>query len=76
MTTIIKSNVASILNNDQSGDRVELSIAYDIVDGNFSYFIITDSGEDCGAHFKTRKEAFDAIGLLWGKSAEWDLQYS
>lgn len=76
MSKIIKSNVASILNNDQSGDRVELSIAYDIIDGNFSYFIITDSGEDCGPHFGTRKEAFDAIEDLWGKSSEWDLQYS
>ena len=73
---IIKSNVASILNNDQSGDRVEISIAMDIIDGKFDYFLISDSGEDCGPHFKTRKAAEEAIYDLWGKSAEWDLQYS
>jgi len=76
MSKIIKPNVASILNNDASGERVMLSIAYEIIDGNFSYYIISESGEDCGPHFATRAAALDAIDALWGKSAEWDLQYS
>jgi hypothetical protein len=76
MSKIIKLNVASILNNDESGERVSLSIAYKLIDGNFSYFIISDSGEDCGPHFETLAAALDAIDALWGKSAEWDLQYS
>lgn len=71
---IIKSNVASIVNNDQEiVDRVLLSIAQDD-DG--SYYIITDSSEDCGPHFKAVEGAENAIYEMWGKSSEWDLQYS
>lgn len=76
MSTIIKSNVASILNNDQSGDRVEISIAAKIIDGKLDYFLVTDSGEDCGPHFNSTQLAENAIYDLWGKSYEWDLQYS
>ena len=76
MSKIIKSNVATILNNDPSGDRVLISIATEIIDGESDYFLITDSGEDCGPHFANSELAENAIYDLWGKSAEWDLQLS
>jgi len=73
---IIKSNVASIKNNDVTIEtRVELSIAKD---NDGSYYIITDSGEDCGPHFATQDAAEEAIYDMYGRGGfdVWDLQYA
>lgn len=73
---IIRQDFASIKHNDPNIIyRVQISLAREIIDSEESYFLITDDNEDCGPHFKTEKEAIEAIDLLWGKSAEWDLQY-
>lgn len=74
MSTTIKANVASILNNDPDGDRVTLSIAQD-EDG--TYFILTDSDEDCGPHASTIEGSMDDIEAMYGtQNSPWDLQYS
>lgn len=72
---IMKENIASINNNNPDLDRVQLSIAKEIVDGDDSYFIITDTNEDCGPHFDSIEEAEQAVHDMWGRSSEWDLQF-
>lgn len=73
---IIKKDIATIKNNNPELDRVSLSIAMEIIDGEQSFLIITDGEEDCGPHFDTLKDAEEAIFDMWGKSPEWDLQYN
>lgn len=74
MSTTIKANVASILNNDPDGDRVTLSIAQD-EDG--TYFILADYNEECGPHASTIDGSMDDIEAMYGtQNSPWDLQYS
>lgn len=63
--------IASIANNDPEGDRVYLKVVR--IDGR-NFGIESDSGENAGPSFKSRKAAEDAIFHLWG-SPLWDLQY-
>ena len=73
---IINRNIASIRNNDPEGDRINLSIAREVIDGEIRYFVAADTGDDTGPHFASAAEAQDAIEAMWGKSPEWDLQYA
>ena len=73
---IVKSNIATIANNNPEGSRVRLSIASETEDGITIFFIVTGDGEDCGPHFDTAEEAEDAIFDLWGNTDYWDLQYT
>jgi hypothetical protein len=72
----ILENIASIRHNDPDiEDRVFLTVASEILDGEIKYFIISISGEDAGYRFSSSKEAEASIYDLWGKSPEWDLQW-
>ena len=73
---IIRSNIASIRNNDPEMPRINLSIAREEIDGRNLYCVVNDVWEDTGPRFASAQEAEEAIWLMWGTSGVWDLQYS
>ena len=72
---IVKGQFASIKHNEIDGARIELSIA--LADGG-TYFVVADSGEDCGPHFASQLQAEEAVYDMYGRTGSdvWDLQYA